>query len=54
MKVYLVYGLETGDFCNEPFVKKVFYDEQDAKDYVTKAVLFSTLTSWYIEEMTVE
>ena len=59
MKVYLVYGLESGDVCEEPFVKKVFHNEQDANNYVTKFVLGGTLTShfisfWWVQEMEVE
>ncbi len=61
MKVYLVYGLESEDLCEgeEPFVKKVFHNEQDANNYVTKFVLGGKLTSrlisfWWVQEMEVE
>ena len=36
MKVYLVYGLDLDDSCEEPFVKKVFANERKALDYVIK------------------
>ena len=36
MKVYLVYGLDKDDCCEEPFVKKVFNTERKALDYVIK------------------
>jgi hypothetical protein len=36
MKVYLVYGLDSDDCCEEPFVKKVFDTERKALDYVIK------------------
>jgi hypothetical protein len=36
MKVYLVYGLDLNDSCEEPFVKKVFDTERKALDYVIK------------------
>lgn len=54
MKVYLVYGLAADDLCEEPFVKKVFYDEQDAKDYAAKKVLRGSFKCWFVEEMEVE
>lgn len=36
MKVYLVYGLDLDDSCEEPIVKKVFANERKALDYVIK------------------
>lgn len=36
MKVYLVYGLDLDDSCEEPIVKKVFDNERKALDYVIK------------------
>ncbi|CAK0765612.1 hypothetical protein CCP3SC1AL1_3830002 [Gammaproteobacteria bacterium] len=36
MKVYLVYGLDLDDSCEEPFVKKVFANKRKALDYVIK------------------
>jgi hypothetical protein len=36
MKVYLVYGLDSDDCCEEPFVKKIFDTERKALDYVIK------------------
>ena len=36
MKVYLVYGLDSDDYCEEPFVQKVFDTERKAIDYVIK------------------
>ena len=36
MKVYLVYGLDLNDSCEEPFVKKVFANKRKALDYIIK------------------
>jgi hypothetical protein len=33
MKVYLVYGLDLDDSCEEPFVKKVFVNKDKADKY---------------------
>ena len=54
MKVYLLYGLATGDFCNEPFVRSVFRNQQDARIFAEKCVANNTLNSWFIVEMEVE
>lgn len=54
MRVYLVYGLTRNDSRKEPFVIKIFYEEQDAKDYAFKCILNNTLDSWFIEEIEVE
>lgn len=34
MKVYLVYGLDSDDCCEESFVKKAFRDEEKALEYL--------------------
>jgi hypothetical protein len=40
MKVYLVYGLDLNDSCEEPFVKKVFTNEDKADKYVKERESF--------------
>ena len=55
MKVYLVYGLDLDDCCEESFVKKVFRNEEKALEYLNKKTVFpSTHKDWYIVEMEVE
>ena len=55
MRVFLVYGLGKDDFTHaDPFVKKIFYDKQDAEEYAKKSILNGSLDSWCIEEMEVE
>ena len=55
MKVYLVYGLDLGDCCEEPFVKKAFRVEEKALEYLNKKTVFpSTHKDWYVVEMEVE
>jgi hypothetical protein len=39
MKVYLVYGLDLDDFCEEPFVKKVFVNRDKADKYARECSL---------------
>jgi hypothetical protein len=56
MKVYLVYGLELNDLCEEPFVKKVFKDKEKALEYLNKeaAVFPSDNTNWFVVEIELE
>ena len=50
MKVYLVYGLDLQDFCEEPFVKKVFANEDKAHKYARE----SSLDRVFVVEMELE
>jgi hypothetical protein len=50
MKVYLVYGLDLDDFCEEPFVKKVFANKDKADKYARE----SSLDRAFVEEMELE
>ena len=55
MKVYLVYGLDLDDCCEEPFVKKVFRNEVMALEYLNKKTVFpSTHKDWYVVEIELE
>ena len=51
MKVYLVYGLDKDDLCEEPFVKKVFAWEIDAEKYCKS---IGESSRWFVIEMEVE
>ena len=53
MKVYLVYGLESDDCCEESFVKKVFRNEEKALEYLNKKTP-SIHKNWDVVEMEVE
>ena len=53
MKVYLVYGLDKDDCCEEPFVKKVFRNEEKALEYLNKKTP-SIHKNWYVIEMELE
>ena len=50
MKVYLVYGLDLDDCCEEPFVKKVFANKDKADKYARE----SSLNEKFVEAMEVE
>lgn len=55
MTVYLVYGLDSDDCCEEPFVKKTFRNEEKALEYLNKKTIFpSTHKNWYVVEMELE
>lgn len=55
MKVYLVYGLDLDDSCEEPFVKKAFRDMEKALEYLNKkSVFLSTRKNWYVVKMELE
>jgi hypothetical protein len=55
MKVYLVYGLDSDDFCEEPFVKKVFRNEEKALEYLNKKAISPSINeNWDVVEMEVE
>jgi len=50
MKVYLVYGSDLDDSCEEPFVKKVFANKDEADKYARE----SSLDRAFVEEMELE
>ena len=50
MKVYLVYGLDLDDCCEEPFVKKVFADKNKADKYAREC----SLSKVFVEEKELE
>ena len=50
MKVYLVYGLDLDDSCEEPFVKKVFANKDKADKYARE----SSLDRAFVEEKELE
>lgn len=52
MKVYLVYGLDLDDSCEEPFVKKVFANKDKADKYAKER--YSSLDRAFVEEMELE
>jgi hypothetical protein len=55
MKVYLVYGLDLDDCCEEPFVKKAFRDEEKALEYFNKKAISPSIhENWYVIEMELE
>lgn len=55
MKVYLVYGLDSDDCCEESFVKKAFRDEEKALEYLNKKAVFPSIhKNWYVQEMELE
>ena len=50
MKVYLVYGLDKDDCCEEPFVKKIFANKDKADKYARE----SSLDRAFVEAMELE
>jgi hypothetical protein len=54
MKVYLVYGLDKDDLCDEPYVKKAFANETEAKKYRNSKVENTFDCHWYVSEIEVE
>jgi hypothetical protein len=53
MKVYLVYGLDKDDLCIDPYVKKAFALEKDAREYCNKSKV-DYPSYWYVTDMEVE
>ena len=55
MTIYLVYGLDRYDVCNEPYVKKAFACKIEAEKYCkSKGVYPYNEEVWYVEEIKLE
>ena len=55
MTIYLVYGFDGYDVCNESYVKKAFACKIEAEKYCkSKAVYPYNEGVWYVEEMELE
>lgn len=51
MTIYLVYGLDRDDCCEEPYVKKAFACEKEAKEYRNSKVKSFFDCKWYVTQM---
>jgi hypothetical protein len=54
MTIYLVYGSDGHDICNESYVKKAFTCETEAEKYCKLNSKFVYDRDWYVEEMKLE
>jgi hypothetical protein len=55
MTIYLVYGLDRYDVCNEPYVKKAFACKIEAEKYCkSKSVYPHNEEVWYVEGVELE
>jgi hypothetical protein len=55
MTIYLVYGLDRYDVCNEPYVKKAFACKIEAEKYCeSKGVYPYNEEVWYVEGVELE
>ena len=55
MTIYLVYGLDRYDVCNEPYVKKAFACKIEAEKYCkSKGVYPHNEEVWYVEGVELE
>jgi hypothetical protein len=55
MTVYLVYGLDRYDVCNEPYVKKAFACKIEAEKYCeSKGVYPYNEEVWYVQGVELE
>jgi hypothetical protein len=54
MTIYLVYGFDGHDVCNEPYVKKAFACKIEAEEYCKSNLGSLYDRYWYVEEMKLE
>ena len=54
MTIYLVYGFDVYDICNEPYVKKAFACKIEAEKYCESNSVSLYDRYWYVEEMKLE
>jgi hypothetical protein len=54
MIIYLVYGLDKDDICEEPYVKKAFACEKEAEKYYKSNLGSLYDGDWYVAEMKLE
>ncbi len=51
MIIYLVYGLDKDDICKEPYVKKAFACEKEAREYRNSNAKFFCDDDWCVDEI---
>ena len=54
MTIYLVYGLDKDDCCEESYVKKAFICETEAEKYCESNSKSLYDRDWYVEKMKLE
>ena len=54
MTIYLVYGLDRDDCCEEPYVKKAFACKKEAEKYCKSNLGSLYDGDWYVTEMKLE
>jgi hypothetical protein len=54
MTIYLVYGLDKDDICKEPYVKKAFACEKEAREYRNSNAESPYDSDWCVDEIKLE